>query len=657
MTDRHEEIARCLFREANDALFLFDPAGHRVLDVNPAALRLTGYERKAVLRLKVWDLFSSPDPAVLEQLIEAYQISWFYHSREGLTLNRAEGEPIPVNVSVSRIHTKPETLGLVVVRDISERKQAQDALDRFFRLAPDLFAILKDEGDRIRFVRVNAAWQASLGYRPEELAALSIRELVHPDDRPASRAALEGLEAGRELTGLEYRLRHRDGSYRWVALNLIRADGQIYAVGRDVTEEKRLTALRRAMERAESASRAKSELLADLGHEVRNPASAILEYAEKLVRAEAGAPSERLDDLRTIRRNARYLLRLLGDLLDLSKLEAGTLRVERGDCQVGRVLAEVVDLFKARAADRGLELSVAYRTPIPASIRCDPMRLRQILINLVNNAIKFTPSGSVRVEAALDESTPDAPSLIVEVVDTGVGMTPEVVSRLFTPFFRAAGSGVEGAGLGLAISHRLAGLLGGRIEVRSQPGVGSRFVLVVPTGPIGPDRRTEPPPAGLDTDEWATLRPAVAPVAQAPASPSPSPLRILLADDNRDLRAALAARLRRGGADVLAVEDGRRAVEEADRAAIANRPYDLVILDVRMPGMDGLEAARLLRGRDRRSPLMALSASDEWSEAEAGLFDAVAMKPIDWDGLRSLIGQLVGQGRPALDSGRVERVQ
>ena len=476
--------------------------------------------------------------------------------------------------------------------------------------------------------------------------------------------------AGHELIGMEYRLRHRDGSHRWLAFNAVLADGQIYIVGRDVTETKRITALRRAMERTELASRAKSELLRDLGHELRTPLAAILEYAEHLIRIEKLGDSaepeiSRYDALRTIRRNARYLIRLLSDLLDLARLEAGMMRVDLADCRIGELLAQVVELLDAQAKARGLSLSVEYRNPIPATIRTDSLRLQQILINLVSNAVKFTSAGTVRVEATLDDSTLDRPTLLVEVVDSGIGMPPEVVGRLFEPFYRGSATGPEGAGLGLALSQRMAGLLGGRITVWSKPGKGSRFTLAIPTGPLGTvSRERHPPGSGVDSGDWppAELNPPSVEPQIADSTPSSSnddassvtpesvAYRLLLADDNHDLRKALALRLRRTGADVVDVDDGSHVLQEAIQARDAGRPFELVLLDLRMTRMDGLEAARRLRSDGFQMPIVALTASDFPDPAEEGLFNDRLVKPIDWDVLSGIIEHHVQSGRAPLDT-------
>jgi len=645
MSERHEEIARCLFRESNDALFIFDTQSHRVVDVNPVALRLTGFERKTIVGKRIWDLFQGREPGLLDQLIEAYQVSWFYHSREGLFLNRSGGGPLPVNVSVSRIHTRPETLGLVVARDISDRKRAQDALDRFFRLAPDLFAVIRPEHGRAKIQRVNPAWETSLGHRLEDLVSTCPWDLIHPEDRRNFVESLERIGAGGEIHGMEVRIRHRHGRYRWISCNAVSAEGLYYLVGRDVTDEKRFHALQRAKENAEMASRAKSELLADIGHEVRTPVAAILEFAEKLIRAERAqseAPDGRLDDLRTIRRNARLLVRLLNDLLDLTRIESGTSTLQLTDCDVGRLIAEAIDLLRAKAERNGLVLTHRYRTPVPKTVRVDATRLRQIVVNLVSNAIKFTERGSVAVTVSIAEEDAGRTELVVEVADTGPGMAPEVVAQLFRPFFRPAGSSTEGAGLGLAISQRLAGLLGGRITVLSEPGQGSSFTLAIPVQPVEDSAwRDHPPDPGGDTNEWSASDIAAA-VSESPRThcESPEPLQVLVAEDNPDLRFVLSQRLERAGVHVVAVADGERAVEEANRAQDEGRPFDLILVDLRMPGMDGREAARRIRAhrpKDSDGLIVALTASEHAAASDAELFDDHVPKPLEWNRLKALI--------------------
>ena len=180
---RQLEIARCLFRESNDALFVFDPGDLRVVDLNPAALRLTGLDRREAMALRLTDLIVADAPAALDRLVEANRDTTFFHSQEGYSLVRQEGAPVPVNVSVTRVHVEPTPLGLAVVRDVSERRRVQETLDRFFRLSPALFAILDADG---RIARANAAWESLLGHHPDDLAGTRLIDLVHPDDRAAT---------------------------------------------------------------------------------------------------------------------------------------------------------------------------------------------------------------------------------------------------------------------------------------------------------------------------------------------------------------------------------------------------------------------------------------------------------------------------------------
>lgn len=626
---RHEEIARCLFNESNDALFLFDPRDHRVLDVNPVALRLTGFSRMQAAGLRVWDLFTSPEPGRLKQLVDAYRISWFYHSREGIYLNRAAREPIPVNVSVSRIHTQPEPMGLVVARDITERRRAEETLDRFFRLAPDLFAILRPEGDAIRFVRANAAWESGLGYSPGELGRRSLLELVPEPEAGALREGLRGLGRGRDLLAFEHGIRHEDGGQRRLSSNFSAAEGLIYAVSRDVTEARRAEALGRAIAEAERASRAKSDFFAAITHEIRTPMAAIHEALDGL--GQVGGPPRSAEALAAVRRNADHLLELLGDLLDLARIEAGAFPVHPAPCSPAELVADVVEMMRAWAEARGLELVGQAGPGLPAAVRSDRTRLRQILVNLVSNAIKFTPAG--RVVVGVEADGPDVGAAVrFAVEDTGPGLTPEGIARLFTPYQRSTEPDrTAGTGLGLVICQHLARLLGGRMEVDSTPGRGSRFSLVLPVG--------EGPPA----DPGPGPEPAT-------AAPMPERFegRILLADDHPDLRALVRDRLERAGATVVAVGDGSAALGALRGARGPGEEFDVLILDVQMPGRDGLETAREVRAGGSVVPIVALTAyaaADEVEECRRAGCDTHLSKPVDWPHLFRELHRLAGPGR------------
>ncbi|MEA2629804.1 MAG: two-component system, sensor histidine kinase and response regulator, partial [Chloroflexota bacterium] len=473
-TARELEIARCIFREANDAFFIFDPGDGRVVDTNPAALRLTGYDRPQLIGLRIQDLFAAEGDG-LERLIDALQRTQFFHSREGYTLAHRGGIPVAVNVSVSRIHSRPEPLGLVVARDVSALRRARTSLEEFFRHSPALFAVLGPDG---RICATNPAWERSLGHAPDDLLGVNPADLIHPDDRPRAAGAVADRPHG-EAAVFEARFRRKDGGYTWLSWCAGSIGGVTYAVALDVTERKESETLRSAKEAAEAASHAKGRLMASVSHELRTPLAAMLGLLDVLIECPPTADDPPItEDLRTIRRNGTHLVRLIDDLLDLARAEAGRLEVNLAPCRPAEVITEVVDLLRANAVAKGLRLTAEYPETAPDSVRTDALRLRQILINLVGNAIKYTERGRVTVRGLLAPPGPAGPLLRFDVGDTGRGLSPEAIDGLFQPFHRGD-AGPSGAGLGLGISRRLAELLGGTLAVQSDPGRGSTFSLLI----------------------------------------------------------------------------------------------------------------------------------------------------------------------------------
>jgi len=398
----------------------------------------------------------------------------------------------------------------------------------------------------------------------------------------------------------------------------------------------RTTALAEAKEDAETANRAKSEFLANMSHEIRTPLTAILGFAD-LLAEELGCckacPKQAQCDIRArsaeymeaIRRNGRHLLTLISDVLDLSKIEAGKLSLTPRRCKIGAVLAEVISMMRGAAQQKGLDLSVRYDGPLPEAICADEARLRQVLVNLVSNAVKFTESGGVVISVAfLPDGAAGKPAIRVEVRDTGIGIPPEKLERLCDPFYQVDSStsrGQGGTGLGLAITRRLVEMMGGKLSIASTPGQGSTFAFTVPTGPLEGVRMLEHPAESLNGTHSQSAGPSLPEGALAGKS-------ILVAEDGPDNRQLIAALLRKAGAEVDLAENGRAAVEAA-----ARRHYDLILMDMQMPEMDGYQAARLLRDREGYTgPIIALTAhamaSDRQHCLAAGCTDYLS-KPID----------------------------
>ncbi len=427
-------------------------------------------------------------------------------------------------------------------------------------------------------------------------------------------------------------------------------------VGIIVERTRSQQALEVAREEAEAANRAKSEFLATMSHEIRTPMTAIIGFADVLLGEEGieNAPPERREAFETIDRNSKYLLALINDILDLSKIEAGKFHVEKIPCSPTRVLEEMFQLMQVRASAKNIEIRIEYDGSIPETIHTDPVRLRQILINLVGNAIKFTELGKVRVVVrlieALTENPHINPRLQFDIIDTGIGITEAQMERLFKPFSQADTSTTRkygGTGLGLTISQRLTKMLGDEVTVSSVPGKGTTFQFSVDTGPLAGVPLIDPAKQNTKQD---TKQKTAQTVEQLNC-------RILLAEDGPDNQRLISFVLRKAGADVTLAENGRIAVDKILAAEgftgaedeAPTDPFDIVLMDMSMPEMDGYEATRALRAAGFLRPIIALTAhamaSDRQECLDAGCTD-YASKPIDRAGLIAMIAGYVMQMEP-----------
>jgi len=480
------------------------------------------------------------------------------------------------------------------------------------------------------------------------------RASLHPDDRDAAIACFQDAVRGTAPFDTVFRVVRPDGAtvYIRAAATVIRAgDGratQVIGVNWDVTETEE------ARGAALAASAAKSEFLANMSHEIRTPMTAILGYAALLAQQDEDevGPKDRAEYIETIRRNGEHLIAVINDVLDISKIEAGKMSVESVETSPVRIVEEVVSLMSVKASAKGVTLDAAFDTEMPEVVGSDPVRLRQILMNLVGNAIKFTEVGSVTIRGAFDAS---AARLRFEIHDTGIGISNENLGRIFDAFQQADSSTTRrfgGSGLGLCISRRLARMLGGDINVRSTPGQGSVFTAEIAAGQADTIEMVSPAEAHSRANRGHRTESAE---AERPLEG----LRILLVEDGPDNQRLITFHLKKAGATVTPVDNGRLAIQALTADGSLDGPlkdqpdFDLIITDMQMPEMDGYEAARRLREKGCRIPIVALTAhamsGDEQRCLDAGC-TAYATKPIEREALLSTCLRVVARRQHRRDA-------
>lgn len=521
------------------------------------------------------------------------------------------------------------------------RSPDEERLLPFFS-QPLVLMCIGDRDGRLRCV--NPAWQAMVATVAEPETSCFF-EFIHPDDLPAAAEQLRHVTERGEPRSFECRVRGQQESPRWILWNICPQPPEqgFYAIGVEISARVRvedelrttLASVDAARQKAEAASRAKSDFLAAMSHDIRTPLTAIIGYAD-LLHFDGDlsqAPPRRVESIDTIRRAGHHLMEILDDILDLSKIEAGEMSLETIEMPLPHVLGEVVKLLRPRAAHKGIELAVRLETALPECVLGDPTRLRQILVNLIGNAIKFTDRGTVSLIVSARNDAAEK-VLRFDVVDTGIGMTEEQSCRIFTPFKQADQSISRkhgGTGLGLNICRRLAFMMGGAVTlVRTAVGEGACFRLELPLHGVAS--------AGM-VNQIST--PAVD-TAKSTLADCVLSGNVLLAEDGPDNQRLIAFLLRKAGAVVDVADNGRIALEKIEAASAAGRQYDLILTDMEMPELDGYTLAATLRNGGCTTPIVALTAHamvmDRQKCLDAGCDDYIP-KPIEKHNLQRRCAQ------------------
>jgi len=585
-------------------------------------------------------------PELPERWKEVYHrcLAGAVESAEEDSFTTADGRTRWVRWEVRPWHGDSGEVGglLYFCKDITEARKAREALRQSEEKFKSIFASTPEPvsfmtWEEARYVEVNEALLTSRGYTRDEVLGRSSLELdTWADQRERDRFRAE-LAVAKKVRDMEVRLRTKSGEIRTVILSadLLELDGRLYmlCVNTDISERKGMEAeLLRAKQVAEVATSMKNEFLANMSHEIRTPLNGLLGMLQLLQTTYLGDVQKNY--LTMAIQSSQRLTRLLSDILDLSRIEAGKLVIEEQEFEIGQQKKTVLELFTLPARDKGLELEFAIDKDMPPVLIGDEARLRQILFNLVGNAIKFTQSGHVRVDATPLHASGDADlHVLFTVSDTGVGISDEHLGKIFEPFVQAEESFTrrfQGAGLGLSIVCKLVGLMDGELAIDNSEGAGTTIYVSLP----------------FSISEASADRAQDEPLQrQTQAAKS---LRILLAEDEVVNLVAFKMLLEKRGHAVTTAHDGKEALRR-----FSEKEFDVVLMDIQMPVMDGLEAIKLVRDRSLFGykadiPVVAMTgyamAGDKEKFLAAGMTDHIA-KPIDYGELDRVLERVTGQGQ------------
>lgn len=636
-----EQLFRTLTLNAPVGIYQLDAEGKSMF-INQRWFEIVGIDRTGTTRE---DRFRVIHPEDLPWVSEA----WASAIREGQELTiefryKSPGKGVTwvINTLSPVKGEDGKITGFVgIVSDNTVLKEAQQKIEeseRLYRListnSKDLISLYTTiDGDPVR-TYVSPSVREILGFEPEELVGRSSIDMILPEDQKRMREEVHPKTMKGESANAEYRMRRKDGKVIWLETNshpFFDSTGKMIGFqtsARDITRRKEFEeALRVAKEKAEEATRAKSQFLSMMSHEIRTPMNAIIGLTNLLLQDEPRV--DQLESLKLLKFSGENLLTIINDILDFSKIEAGKISLEHIDVDLRSLVNNITQMLEQRAMDKGINIFLAIDDKVPAVIKGDPVRLGQIITNLLGNAIKFTERGYVELSVTKIGEEHGKHTVRFAVKDTGIGIASDKLQLIFESFSQAAADTTRkfgGTGLGLSITKRMLELMGSKVEVDSKPGYGSTFgfTLLIDEGDVKNIASNQPSDLTEDFKRKS--------------------VRVLLVEDNRVNQIVASNFLKKWGIDVAYANHGKEAIE-----MIQDKSFQLILMDLQMPEMDGYEATRRIRAMEHDSyfknvPIVALTASAmadiRGKVTDLGMNDFVS-KPFQPEELQSVIGKYV----------------